>query len=321
MLRRFGFLMAFALVAVTASHAQAGLLESVVSLDGVVDDLQDNSVGLVRHDVGVVGALNVGDVIAGIVRIEKNTSFNPDLQISTSLGELVVLFSAQIAAAVPYTPATGGNFFPASVRYTLIPTVTPGHTLSDLLPTYGAFAPNAIAAVLSAPVGSSPTDPTGVDFASALTELNNGGTGAWSLDAVLGFALGLNQHGFADYFETELDDNNSDGVVTAAEIIGNPLQQVGLESAGLSVLSGPFPTYLPVTSGHLDQQTITEHDVSISFGQLLRPNADQLSDDYLFGDQVTVRVNPVPEPSSMVLLALGAASACGVGLRRRRQAA
>jgi len=150
----------------------------------------------------------------------------------------------------------------------------------------------------------------------------------WSLDAVLGFAPVLNAFGFADFFEAEFGiDLDDDGFIELTELaMISEGGTVGAEKAGFTVLSNPGlgggTTFLPVPVQHLGLPLVTtSHDIVISSAQLFAPDASQVLNGYQFGDQATFRVNPVPEPTSMVLLALGAVSACGVGLRRRRQAA
>jgi len=151
MLRKISLTLALGLSAMLAGEAQAGLLSSALTYDGTADTLIDNSVAWVAADGGVAGSLDVGDVVAGFVRIEQSI---PSGDISPDLGELIVVFSAQIISRLD----TGAN----TVRYQLGAT-TLGPTLNTLLPAHalanGPFAANAIAAVISAPASTSPVNP------------------------------------------------------------------------------------------------------------------------------------------------------------------
>lgn len=332
MLKRFATLLGVAVFAIAATTANAGVLSSSLTFDGVPNTLIDNSVAWVQNDRGTVGVLDMGDVVAGMVRIETSQGLG---DVSPDLGELIVLFSAQIIAA----PIDLGN---GSIRFQLGATTSgPADTLNGLLANHalanGLFPANAIAAVISAPAATSPLNPTEQPLATALTNVND--LTKWSLEAVLGFAPGLNIFGSADFFEAEFSDvtdvagtGPADGQISASDILAFPeANEVGRERGGFTVLSAPgLPTvtsYLPISVVHLDGvlANATKHEITIASGDLLSPTAtgpgSQLANGYLFADNARFQVNPVPEPSSMVLLALGAASACGAGLRRRRQAA
>lgn len=316
MLSRVGSLIAIGFMAMAVNTASAGLLETVVSSDGVLDVLQDNSVGVLLYDGGTSGRIDVGDVIGGLVRLQKNTTDGFD--ISPTLGELVVAFSAEIVGAAD------GDLFGNGIKFTLAPSTVAGTTLGDLFPTFGAFAAGSIAAAFSSPASLNPVDPTTQAFApTALANLNSG---IWTLDAVLGFdtsgAGGTNVFGDVDFFEAELRDFNNDGFIDISELLARSVGSlIGGESGGFSVLSGPAFTYLPVDVDHLNDTITTQHQVGIPSTSLLRPNATEESNLYAFADQANVIVNPVPEPSSVILLGLGVVSALGLRARRRQHSA
>lgn len=322
MLRQLGSLIAIASVVMAVSTAEAGLLETSVSPNGQLDVLQDNSVGVLLFDGDGLGGttsdgiINVGDVIGGLVRIQKNTTDGFD--ISPTLGEMVIVFSAEIVGQ------SAGVQFGNGIKFDLAPSTVAGTTLAAILPSFGAFPVGAIAASLSSPASSSPVDPTTQAFVpTALANLNSG---IWSLDAVLGFDTsglgGTNTFGDVDFFEAELRDFDGNGSISIAELLARSVGSlVGAESGGFSILSGPAYTWLAVDVDHLDGTTTTQHEVGIPNTSLLRPNPTEATNFYAFADQANVLVNPVPEPSSVVLLGLGALSACGVRLRRRQQAA
>jgi hypothetical protein len=316
MLRQIGSLIAIAFFVAAVNTAEAGLLEVAITPDGEMDVLQDNSVGLVLLDAGVAGRIDAGDVIGGLVRIQKNTTDGFD--VSPTLGELVVVFSAEVLGQ------SAGVQFGNGVKFDLAPTVTSQAILAGLLPTHGVFPLGSVAATLSAPASSSPVDPTTqAFFPTALANLNSG---IWSRDAVLGFDTsgvgGTNEFGDFDFFEAELRDFSGNGFIEVAELLARSVGSlIGAESGGFSMLDGPNFLYLPVLVDHLDGATTTLHQVGIPSTSLLRPNATEAANLYAFADQANVLVNPAPEPSSMVLLGLGALTGLGLRARRRQQAA
>jgi hypothetical protein len=306
---------ALLIVSLGVTQIKASVMSSSISMNGIEDQIQDNSVAVRVLDADTSGTVTVGDIVVGIIRLVTNTTDN--IQISNTIGELDVLFSAEFTSG-PTAPVAllGGLHFTVGP---VDPAGATGFSIEEMLSSFPAASFPSSASTVFAVLGdpSPAADVTQGTLAAALAAFNSG---SHALDMTGGFSS------LTDFFEIELRDLNGDGVISALEYAAQSSgNQVGVEAGGFTVLSSPgLPAgslFLPVSVTDLAGTTTTSHDVGLPSTALLRPNATELGNGWEFADQAIVKINvqAIPEPASLLVWSVIVVTASGFGIRRRRR--
>lgn len=302
-------LLAIGLLGLATASARADLLTSLLTLNGEVNTLKDNSVSAVTFGTG--DTIGVGDIITGVAIITQRTAPTISGTIANPPNSLAILFSGQITSG----PTPDGT----NVDYKLS-AVAPGTmgngayagqdvSIKGLLSSFANAAnPNNVFAVLEST--TAPTNPTGETLKSFLTQANSG---MYKLD----IAGGIDNAN--DFFAAQLA---SSSLSTLAGLV--PGTSVGKDVGGFTanfVEPGLALSAVPIQDLNL-HPTKTFHDIAFS-AFLSTALASEAANGYFVDDQSSYFLNAVaPEPSSMILLLLGS-SGLGIGsyFRRRRSAA
>jgi PEP-CTERM motif len=276
------FLAALAVFAVFAVPAQAGILSSVLTFDGIADNLLDESrTGFVNN--GAVG-FDVGDQFFGFASIS-------DVQPQGGLGakQIAIFYSFEVKTDL------GGGLFSLGA-------VTAGpNTLASLLPD---FAPvtnglgDAAFVVLGNNGGYDPLAPaatraTQANFGTKFTAAN------WSYEGTGGFATGSD-----DFMQFQVIGV---GATVGAQVGGFTLFDADFLGGSVSLLGVAATSFdaVPVT---------TLHDVTLDNATIFSGGTS----GWDFRDTANFNLNPVPEPSSMLTFAvLGLSGFAGMGRRRK----
>ncbi|KAA5546261.1 PEP-CTERM sorting domain-containing protein [Roseiconus nitratireducens] len=298
------------------SIANAGAWTDNITYNGIVDEIQDNSVSLAVFDSGNDGIVNTGDIVAGILKWDLNNSAGggdfDDFAIS--------VFAAQVTndGVLSSNTLLGGK----DVYNFSLGAATA--TLDGLLPTLsnsvGGFSAGTVGVTLS---GVGGTDPLTLGLVQSLGLIDS----TYALDFEFGILPNTN-----NYFEAELADFNGDGVISndgteyplgSVASGGVPAQtQIGSESGGFSVIrdfSGPGAgNYLLVDTADLAFTSRGPSQIWLTSSTTLnQPTQNQIDLGYVFADNAFVQLNAVPEPSSMCIWA--AVGVAGMVSRRRRR--
>jgi hypothetical protein len=261
----------------------------------------DGAGGLTAPD----GVLNAGDVVAGLLRWNLKDDHSP-------FGDTAItIFAAEILTDTSAGLSIGGK----STRHFDLGAVTSSiYTLAHEIPAQAALhsiSATTIAATFSNPGGADLTAEPWATATGAGIGLDN--TASWWLDLTLGIQDG-------GFFEVDLIDFNASGSIEIAEFFAAGLSegdQVGLEATAFNAIINNVGTLLPVTATRIDFTTSTA-DVALPSTQLLFPSTGELDDGYVFANQATARINPVPEPTSLFIWAAIVGIAIGCGVWRRR---
>lgn len=350
--------LAVAWLAVAAAPASATVFTDLLTYDGTEDIIQDNSVALALVDGGVVGTLDAGDTIAGLIRWNRNIGNSP----TTIAGNTAVtLFSATITGGPAGSTGRTVGTDPA-LYFTVGPTpAATGLAIHQLLSTFGLAPAPAIGATLSKTGG---VDVTTLPFGppapapNALGSLNDG---TWALDFTFGMLPGVggNTQGGTDFFEADvrdrrgpgvdgvfytLDDTGPDGIISISDTdgdgwvdewddfngagVGNVMipgsAVTGYEAGAFSMIVNnivsPPGFMLPVSASTLTGAPSTVADIGLSPSTtLIQATGAQISLGYQFADQSIYTMNPVPEPSIVVGLASMLALVAGGAFWRRKR--
>jgi len=296
-------LLALVFTIALTTNAHAGLLTSHLSLDGIEDVLDDDSVSLIV-DNDSDNAISVGDYLLGVSRFGVTTENG----VLANTDQLIGYYGFVVLA----TDNGPGPIVTISASAGVNPAAGSGFSIDELFGT--ALGTSAAFAILSKDPEAS--DITRQTFGAAITAL-----GAYTLDAVLGFSAS-NSHGDADYLEIQAtSDANDNGKLNFSELPPESPSGsfVASKPGGLSVLQHTLASsviFLPVQSTHSDGTTNTFHDFGLSgtiFGRRINtPSGWSLTESLA----LAVNPNPIPEPSSLTLFGL---ALLGIGAFRRRR--
>ncbi|MHB8974110.1 MAG: hypothetical protein ACYC3X_27950 [Pirellulaceae bacterium] len=296
---RFWLFAAIGCLAIPATSAWASVMTSALSFNGIEDEWQDNSVSF-AVDSNTNFIVDTGDLVAGIVRMTKSNSDPAIGDISPPKGELDVIFAFRVTSAT----AVGG--FSPSVYFTL---VGDDALLKALLPSFAANISAGDMAVILTDALPNVGDVTQMDVATAFATLN----ADYALEATVGLSA-PNSYGDADYLEAILFEQSGkvDGKITLAGYPVNGFEYAATSSAtiiGQETGGGTFGSYgvggsaewIGVLRDHLGVGGVTStHDITFD-SALYAPSAKQLTNGWIFSDDSRFRMNPVPEPASLLV--------------------
>lgn len=303
-------LVAALLVGMFGTPLRAGLLEDVLSFDGQDNVLEDNSRGLL-HDLDQDGDLSSGDVVRGLIRIDRRNSPTPTPSMDDRK-QLIIAYSFEVedVAAIGNTPFSSVTYVAASsgtgldIKSLLGDTHEPAGfaewskvSLAVMERTFAADDP-----------ANNPVSNTATAGADLIDNVLGDGSG-YTLDLLGGFDD-------TDDFYHQLmtgppgidvsDIRDATGAVT-----------LGTQSGGFSVLYdnlGDGKVFRPVSATSVINNADTEHDLGLEGGLLLGNNES----NWGFADKANIRLNVVPEPSTWVsLLVAGCVGLMLASLRRR----
>jgi hypothetical protein len=274
------------------------------------------------------GVLGPGDIVAGVIK------WNQNIQDGNLFGATAhTVFSAMMTSGpMVGTPFSGGD---PGLYFTVgaVPILNP-LSLANLLPAQsaaaGGFGAGTIGAVLSATGGADQTANPFPPFAlfppvagDALFELDTVAT--WGLDGTFGLVAAT------DYFEIEVRDHDgasgpaTPGAISLVDTDGDgwvdefddvvgfgpgvtlvPGSGVtGREAGAFSVIINnitPPGGLLLVNAPDLLGVKSPLAEISLSPSTtLIQATAGQVANGYQFADQAIVLLNPVPEPSSVLI--------------------
>lgn len=324
-------LVLMAILAAMPSSAFASILGSKLTMDGVEDLLDDESVGM-AVDFNNDNVLNVGDIIFGIVRIDGQSdgiaigpqrisalySFEVN---SVNAATGLVTFGAigsSAGANMNDVEAGNGSLFSGLQRsafklQTLVSGL--GHATGIL-----ADWTNAGFAIISN--DGSHSDPLAANLAGDLNgytivTTHMSAANGWQLELVSGFETP------DDYHHVKV----SDATIANLENLRAQVSKGDFAdfAGGFSVMYHPFGNseFIPVAGLTADGNfSGTYHDMTIEAGSLSGVKGSGAGADtaarreWMFVDDATFRLNVVPEPTSMITF-LGVAACGAFGIRRR----
>lgn len=297
----------------------ASIFTAGLTYDGVPDVIQDNSVSTLVFDTGPLGVAdgiqNAGDVIAGVIKWNQNNT--PPY---ANFGETTMAFFAiEVLTGPVASVQTIGPY--SGLSFTLGP-VNPlngAFTMAGLLPnqsaaTGGGFNAQTMVAVFSDPGGQNLTSVAPwTAWSNAAGMLDD--TTSWGLDLTMGLVAST------DFFQAIVADTNGDGQITyATEFLGLlDGDQTGREAAGFTAIINNVGTLLPVAFTDLYGVASSADIALLSSTQLVQGTPEQQAMGWAFADQSLVKLNPVPEPVSLLIWSLLAAAGLGMTFWRRRR--
>jgi len=305
---RRAILLASALCLLSAASAMASVFTSGLSYDGKPDQIQDNSVAF-AVDVDNSGTHNVGDLIISLVKWNTNNSASKDF------GPTTMAFTVYEVSGTASSPGNIGGkptlgftltnavvdaanqgvlqtTFGASFTFTIGDSV-----IADLLPTQsaanGGFSGQTVGAIFSDTNGPNLTLGT---LGSALTSLAN--TSAWTLDASYGIVKST------DFIQSALVDENGDGKITYASeytALTGTGAQTGSDAGGFSVIINNVGPLIPVSFVDLYTNPQSADVGLLPSTQLVAGVQEEVDNGWAFADNAFAKLNPTPEPASVVV--------------------
>ena len=346
-----------ALMLGASSIARATLLGDLISFDGVIDTLQDESRGMAvnfdEDNTGTVGFdestnLTIGDVIFGMVKLNE-----VDGSDVTAPKRLYAIFALQVtdidvttfgatSPILQFGAVATGSENPVDNTTDLDALTRTDFTLESIADALG-FDTSVLSDWSNAGFlvieSNSATDPLTADKTvagdgvsqenlngySVITDPSIIGTGAgFSLDIVAGFN-DPNDNGDADYYEVHVT-NPTVGNLASLRAQGSS-GGFGDFQGGVSVLYhifGASTEFIPIVSEHFDGSADTFHDITVIDGGLNGVRASTApapDEEWMYTDNGDFLINAVPEPTTMVVWAGLFGGAAGLGFIRRRRKA
>ena len=287
-MRFIKFAVLAALCMVPFSSANAGILGSLLSFNGVEDRLIDQSRSNF-NDNDQSGGFSVGDVLSGFVSIDQVDADNDNLGVVdvNSPESVVFAFAAEVQSVDPTTGLTELG----------VSTVA-DQTLEDLLDAdIFANVSNPGETIFVGLEGSNPASVIDESVFNSLDDFNAANGFEYVLSG--GIADGTN-----DFFQF------SPLTVPGFDIIG-------IEGGGFTVfdnlLGVPAGGFLPVASTRLDGTGDSFHDVTLINGTI--ETIENSAFD--FANNSDFLINAVPEPTS--ILSFAGVFVLGIVPRRRRK--
>ncbi len=303
------FLVAALLLGIFASPLRAGLLEDVLSFDGRDNVLEDNSRGLL-HDLDQDGDLSSGDVVTGLIRIDRRNSPTPTPSMDDRK-QLIIAYSFEVedVASIDNTPFSSITYVPASsgtgldIKSLLGDTHEPAGFV-DWAKVSLAVMERTFAADDSA---NNPVSNTVTAGADLIDDVLGDGSG-YTLDVLGGFDD-------ADDFYHQLI-TGSPGIDISDIRDATGAATLGTQSGGFSVLYdnlGAARVFRQVSATSVINNAVTQHDLGLEGGLLLGNNEA----NWGFADKANIRLNVVPEPATWVLVLMAGCVGLMRGTRRR----
>ena len=295
--------------------ARAGILNTILTFDGQDNVLEDNSREII-NDTDGNGLISTGDVFYGLQRLDRRSQPNPSIDLG-STQQLVNLFSFEIASILRDSSGnvTGYIFKPTtathakSVKNLLDSALDPGTVanwnnvgVAMIEKTFATAAPG------NNPVANTVT--AGDTIIAGMTA-----AAGWSLDILAGFSTST------DFWDFKLDSSLSGNAAIPIAAIKalSSLSTVGTFAAGLSAVYNNFggnAVFLPVTAlSTIAGASVTTHDLAVI------PIAAVSGYDFTnwdVKDVANIKLNVVPEPTTIALWAVGFVGMVGIARRRRR---
>ena len=285
---------AFSLVAVFALNAQAGILSSNLSFNGIADLIVDQSrSNLVDNGDGV---LSVGDIVYGYLNFDER-SLDGGGNANISGGELTALFAVEISNDLGLHPSGFGKVFEHKAATGFLTSLLDAALVAEGVGG-AAFDASTIAIIVEST--------TSVDPENVATSLGFFTGAAWDAVATVGKLAST------DFFQ----------IRDLGLLFGGSAQ----EAASLSVLQTSAAAGLPSPSAFLSNvgaDVLTDTDAAFdTFGQValrdgtIFPNTNTDNGSWVFNDRTNFAINAVPEPTSLLAFA-GLFGFGAVGFRRR----
>lgn len=313
-MRFIKFAVLAALFALPVSSADAGILSSILTLNGTADQVNtiNNPVGLSGFvDVDENGEFDAGDIVFGFIASTQVTNdivtsdpFNPNSPVGFGSGDPVPFGPNEYLAAV-FSGVVNNGSLPGQTFLTAVdPTEGTGFSIPELFPDFADTGEqldgvdNAVVAVVSGSTANGVDDLTD----TAASDL---GTFFTDADFELEFALGVD----GGFFQSSL--------IPPGPFGGGP--QLG-QRAALNVIDGTQGTgfasapFIPVpVAGLFTPPEVTAADVAVDNTLVA---LDQPTLGFAFTiESSSIRLNAVPEPSTCITFACIGLLAMG----RRRQ--
>lgn len=304
------------LLALTAQSTQAGILDSLISADGIQDTLEDNSRGLII-DLDGDGFVSSGDVIVGLARIDRRSQGLASETLDDSK-QLILAYSFMVDTIDPIGPFFG-------ITYKAVdPSLGTGYSIQELLddakePALSATEwAQATFAVLERQfaVAAAANNPVNDVTTAGMTLIDSvmGAGSGYTLDIIGGLVDP------SDFF-TNLITGGPGLSIAAIKAASNSVP-IGSVSGGFTDLYRNFGgDLLPVEGVNVLTNVSTYHDYTLTGGTLFGyGSGTNPPTNWDYSDKLDVNLNVfVPEPSSMLVWA--GLFGCVVGVRQLRRRA